>query len=76
VDGVDSEGDQALDRAVKGLYKSTIKSLLFRGRKSGQPVLEVARGVHRVDERRVSVLVEEEMVRVDADFRHRITPRM
>jgi prolyl-tRNA editing enzyme YbaK/EbsC (Cys-tRNA(Pro) deacylase) len=44
------------------------KSLLFRGRESGRPVLVIASGINRVDEAKVAALVGERIVRPDADF--------
>ena len=43
------------------------KSLVFRAA-SGRPVLVVASGVHRVDEKTISALVGEPIARADADF--------
>jgi prolyl-tRNA editing enzyme YbaK/EbsC (Cys-tRNA(Pro) deacylase) len=44
------------------------KSLLFRARESGRPVLVVASGVNRVDEKKVAALIGEKILRADADF--------
>jgi prolyl-tRNA editing enzyme YbaK/EbsC (Cys-tRNA(Pro) deacylase) len=44
------------------------KSLIFRGRDSGRPVLVIASGPRRVDEARVAALLGEEITRADADF--------
>ncbi len=44
------------------------KSLVFRGKQSGQPVLVVASGVNRVDVKRVGRLLGEKIGRADADF--------
>lgn len=44
------------------------KSLLFRGRDSGQPILAIASGVNRVDEARLAALAGERVVRPDADY--------
>jgi prolyl-tRNA editing enzyme YbaK/EbsC (Cys-tRNA(Pro) deacylase) len=44
------------------------KSLVFRGRQSGRPVLVVASGVNRVDEKKVAALIGEKIARADADF--------
>ena len=44
------------------------KSLLFRARESGRPVLVVASGVNRVDEKKVAALMGEKIARADADF--------
>ena len=43
------------------------KSLVFRA-ESGCPVLVVASGAHRVDEKRIAALVGERIGRADADF--------
>jgi prolyl-tRNA editing enzyme YbaK/EbsC (Cys-tRNA(Pro) deacylase) len=44
------------------------KSLLFRGRDSGRPVLVIASGINRVDEGRIAALVGERISRPDADY--------
>ncbi|MGE3646879.1 MAG: YbaK/EbsC family protein [Reyranellaceae bacterium] len=44
------------------------KSLVFRGRDSGTPLLVVASGVNRVDEKKLAALVGERIARPDADF--------
>jgi len=44
------------------------KSLLFRAKVSGRPVLVVASGVNRVDEKAVAALIGETIGRADADF--------
>jgi prolyl-tRNA editing enzyme YbaK/EbsC (Cys-tRNA(Pro) deacylase) len=44
------------------------KSLVFRGRDSGAPLLVVASGVNRVDERKLATLVGERVSRPDADY--------
>lgn len=44
------------------------KSLLFRTRETGRPVLVVAGGVNRVDENKVAALIGEKIARADADF--------
>ena len=44
------------------------KSLLFRGRDSGRPVLVIASGTNRVDERNVAALMDERIQRPDADY--------
>lgn len=44
------------------------KSLVFRLRHSGRPLLVVASGAHRVDEARVGDLVGEPLGKADADF--------
>ena len=49
------------------------KSLLFRARDSGRPVLVVASGVNRVDEKKVAALIGEKIARADADFVREMT---
>jgi prolyl-tRNA editing enzyme YbaK/EbsC (Cys-tRNA(Pro) deacylase) len=44
------------------------KSLLFRGRTSGRPVLVIASGLNRVDEAKVAALAGERIARPDADY--------
>lgn len=44
------------------------KSLIFRARDSGRPVLILASGVNRVDEKAVGRLLGEKLGRADADF--------
>jgi len=44
------------------------KSLIFRARSSDRPVLVVACGVNRVDEKKVAALIGEAMGKADADF--------
>jgi len=44
------------------------KSLVFRARASGRPVLVIASGVNRVDEKAVAALLGEKIGRADADF--------
>ncbi|KAB2923776.1 MAG: YbaK/EbsC family protein [Dechloromonas sp.] len=44
------------------------KSIVFRGKQSGQAILVVASGDNRVCERKVGALVGEKLGRADADF--------
>jgi prolyl-tRNA editing enzyme YbaK/EbsC (Cys-tRNA(Pro) deacylase) len=44
------------------------KSLVFKGQESGRPVLVIASGVNRVDERALGELVGEPIGKADADF--------
>lgn len=44
------------------------KSLIFRAGDSGRPVLVMASGVNRVDEKAVGRLLGEKLARADADF--------
>jgi Cys-tRNA(Pro) deacylase len=49
------------------------KSLVFRGRQTGRPVLVVASGDNRVDEKKVATLLGEKISRADADFVREMT---
>ena len=44
------------------------KSLVFRARQLGRPVLVIASGANRVDEKAVAALIGEKIGRADADF--------
>ena len=44
------------------------KSILFRGRQSGAPIMVVACGSNRVSEKKVAALIGEKLERADADF--------
>ena len=44
------------------------KSMVFRAVESDRPVLVIASGANRVDEKRVAALVGEKIKRADADF--------
>jgi prolyl-tRNA editing enzyme YbaK/EbsC (Cys-tRNA(Pro) deacylase) len=55
-------------RAVGCRVDQIAKSLVFRLRASGRPLLVVTSGIHRVDEARVAALVGEPLERADADF--------
>ena len=49
------------------------KSLIFRARDSGRPVLVIASGTNRVDEKAVSRLLGEKIARADAAFVREVT---
>ena len=55
-------------RAVGCRVDQIAKSLVFRLRESGRPLLVVTSGAHRVDEGKVAALVGEPLERADADF--------
>lgn len=44
------------------------KSLIFKGQKSGRPVLVIASGQNRVDEKKIKNFLNEEIGKADADF--------
>lgn len=45
-----------------------VKSLVFRGKNSGRPILVAASGANRVDEKKLRELVSEKVAKPDADF--------
>ena len=58
------EAAQALECSVAQIAKS----LIFRGAHSGRPILVVASGVNRVDEKMVGDIIGEGLLKADADF--------
>lgn len=50
-----------------------IKSLLFRSEKSNQPILILASGVNRVNEKTIEKIIDEKITKADADFTREIT---
>ncbi len=44
------------------------KSLIFKAKDSGRPVLVIASGVNRVDEKQIAALLGEKILRADPDF--------
>jgi prolyl-tRNA editing enzyme YbaK/EbsC (Cys-tRNA(Pro) deacylase) len=45
-----------------------VKSMIFKGKESGKPILVLTSGANRVDEKRISGYVGESIGRADADF--------
>jgi prolyl-tRNA editing enzyme YbaK/EbsC (Cys-tRNA(Pro) deacylase) len=58
---------EAADRAGCELGQ-IVKSLIFKGKDSGKPILVLTSGANRVDEKRVSEYAGETIGRADADF--------
>ncbi len=54
--------------AIGCTVEQIAKSLIFRTRTSDRPVLVIASGINRVDERKVARLLGEPIGRADADF--------
>ena len=50
-----------------------VKSLIFRGKDSGKPILVLTSGANRVDEKRISEYAGEAIGRADADFVRTVT---
>ena len=55
-------------QAIGCRVEQIVKSLVFRGRASGRPILVVASGVNRVNEKLVAALVGEPIGKADADY--------
>jgi len=63
---------EAADRAGCELGQ-IVKSLIFRGKTSGQSILVLTSGANRVDEKRISEYAGESISRADADFVRTVT---
>ena len=63
---------EAADRAGCELGQ-IVKSLIFKGRESGKPILVLTSGANRVDEKRISGYAGEPIGRADADFVRAVT---
>ena len=50
-----------------------VKSLIFKGKKSGKPILVLTSGSNRVDEKRIKAYAEEKIGRADAGFVREVT---
>ncbi len=63
---------EAADRAGCELGQ-IVKSLIFRGKTSGKPILVLTSGTNRVDEKRITEYAGEPIGRADADFVRAVT---
>ncbi len=63
---------EAADRACCELGQ-IVKSLIFRGKDTGKPILVLTSGANRVDEKRISEYAGEAIGRADADFVRAVT---
>jgi prolyl-tRNA editing enzyme YbaK/EbsC (Cys-tRNA(Pro) deacylase) len=63
---------EAADRAGCALGQ-IVKSLIFKGKESGKPILVLTSGANRVDEKRISGYAGEPLGRADADFVRAVT---
>ena len=63
---------EAADRAGCELGQ-IVKSLIFKGKESGKPILVLTSGANRVDEKRISGYAGEHIGRADADFVRSVT---
>jgi len=63
---------EAADRAGCALGQ-IVKSLIFRGKESGKPILVLTSGANRVDEKLIAQHATEAIGRADADFVRTVT---
>jgi len=63
---------EAADRAGCELGQ-IVKSLIFKGKDSGKPILILASGPNRVNEKRIAEFAGESIVKPDADFVRAVT---
>jgi len=63
---------EAADRAGCELGQ-IVKSLIFRGKGSGKPILVLTSGANRVDEKRITEYAGEAIGKADADFARAVT---
>lgn len=63
---------EAADRAGCELGQ-IVKSLIFKGRESGKPILVLTSGANRVDEKRIRAYAGEGIGKADADFVRAVT---
>lgn len=63
---------EAADRAGCALGQ-IVKSLIFKGKESGKPILVLTSGANRVDEKRISGYAGEPIGKADADFARTVT---
>lgn len=66
-DGSTRTSDEAA-AAIGCAVAEIAKSLIFRARTSGAPILVMASGVNRVDERKLAALIGEKVERATPDF--------
>jgi prolyl-tRNA editing enzyme YbaK/EbsC (Cys-tRNA(Pro) deacylase) len=71
-EGSTRTAQEAADRAGCELGQ-IVKSLIFKGKESGKPILVLTSGANRVDERRISEYAGEAITRPDADFVRSVT---
>ncbi|HAV76252.1 MAG TPA: hypothetical protein DCX53_02755 [Anaerolineae bacterium] len=63
---------EAADRAGCELGQ-IVKSLIFKGKQTGKPILVLTSGANRVDEKRIREYAGEEIGKADADFARAVT---
>lgn len=67
---------RSADEAAKAIgceVMQIVKSLIFRTKHSNKPILILASGINRVNEKLIAEAVGEEIVKADADFTREVT---
>jgi prolyl-tRNA editing enzyme YbaK/EbsC (Cys-tRNA(Pro) deacylase) len=64
---------QEAAQAIGCTVAQIVKSLIFRGMRTGKPILVLASGVNRVNEKRLGETAGEPIDKADADFVHEHT---
>lgn len=59
---------QEAAQAIGCIVAQIVKSLIFRGTRTGKPILVLASGVNRVNEKRLGEMAGEPIGKADADF--------
>ena len=66
--GASTRTAQDAANAIGCTVGQIVKSLIFKGRQSGKPILVLTSGVNRVDEKKIAALLGEKIDKADADF--------
>lgn len=64
---------QAAADALQCDVAQIVKSLIFRSKETSKPLLVLASGVNRVDEKKLATLIGEKIVKADANFTRQVT---
>lgn len=71
-----SESTRTANEAAKAIgceVAQIVKSLVFRTTESNKPILVLASGINRVNEKQIEGYVREEITKADADFTREVT---
>lgn len=71
-----SDSTRTAEEAAKAIgcqVAQIVKSLIFRTKTTHRPILVLASGVNRVNEKKISLACGEELVKADADFTRTVT---
>jgi prolyl-tRNA editing enzyme YbaK/EbsC (Cys-tRNA(Pro) deacylase) len=59
---------QEAAQAIGVTVGQIVKSLIFKAKRSGRPILVIASGMNRVNEKTIEALIQEPLGKADADF--------